>query len=49
VGYNGHAMAVNLGAVLEYGRASSAVRQAGGFGGVKDGTNIGGGSVKAMV
>ena len=41
---------VNLGAVLEYGRASSVVRRAGGFGGVKDGTNVGGGSgVKAMV
>ena len=41
---------VNLGAVLEYGRASSVVRRAGGFGGVKDGTNVGGGSgVKVMV
>jgi protein SMG6 len=26
---------VNLGAVLEYGRASSVVRRAGGFGGAK--------------
>src|ERR1700676_4025246 len=30
---------INLGAVLEYGRASCVVRRAGGFGGVKDGTN----------
>ena len=40
--------AINLGAVLEYGKASSVVRRAGGFGGVKEGTNVGAG-IKVMV
>jgi len=31
---------INLGAVLEYGRASSFVRQVGGFGGVKEATSV---------
>jgi protein SMG6 len=39
----------NLGAVLEYGRASSVVRRAGGFGGVKEGTNLGSTGVKVVV
>jgi hypothetical protein len=40
--------AINLGAVLEYGRASSVIRRAGGFGGVKEGTNVSAG-IKVMV
>ena len=32
---------INLGAVLEYGRASPVVRRAGGFGRVKEETNLG--------
>ena len=39
----------NLGAVLEYGRTSSVVRRAGGFGGVKEGTNLGSTGVKVVV
>jgi hypothetical protein len=39
---------VNLGAVLEYGRASSVVRRAGGFG-MKEGTNLGSTGVKVVV
>jgi hypothetical protein len=39
---------VNLGAVLEYGRASSVVRCAGGFG-MKEGTNLGSAGVKVVV
>ena len=38
-----------LGAVLEYGRTSSVVRQAGGFGGVNEGTNVGSTGVKIVV
>jgi hypothetical protein len=40
---------INLGAVLEYGRALSVVRRAGGFGGVKDGTSLGSAGVKVVV
>jgi protein SMG6 len=39
----------NLGAVLEYGRASSVVRRAGGFGGVKEGTDLGSAGVDVVV
>jgi protein SMG6 len=40
---------INLGAVLEYGRASSVIRRMGGFGGVKDGTNLGSAGVRVVV
>ena len=40
--------AINLSAVLEYGKASSVIGRAGGFGGVKEGTNVGAG-IKVMV
>jgi hypothetical protein len=40
---------INLSAVLEYGRASSVIRRMGGFGGVKDRTNISHASVRVVV
>src|ERR1700685_755284 len=40
---------INLGAVLKYGKALSVVRQAGGFGGVKELTTLSSPYVKVMV
>jgi hypothetical protein len=40
---------INLGAVLEYGRASSIIRRMGGFGRVKDRTNLSSVSVQVVV
>ena len=40
---------INLSVVLKYGRASSVVKQAGGFGGVKEGTTLSSSYVKVMV
>jgi len=40
---------INLSAVLQYGRASSVVRQAGGFGGVKEVTTLSSPYVKVIV
>lgn len=40
---------INLGALLEYGRASSLIRRAGGFEGVKEGTNLGSAGIKVMI
>jgi hypothetical protein len=40
--------AINLGAVLEYGRVSGVIRRAGGFG-QRDGLNFGSAGVKVVV
>ncbi|KAF7964541.1 hypothetical protein HWV62_5931, partial [Athelia sp. TMB] len=40
---------INLGAVLEYGKASGVVRNAGGLGGAREGTNLGGAGVRVVV
>jgi hypothetical protein len=40
---------VNIGAILEHGRASSVVRKAGGFGGTKEGMHTNTWGVKVMV
>lgn len=40
---------INIGAIVEYGRASSVVRRAGGFGGTKEGMHINSSGVKVVV